>query len=566
MPSTPEIDIDKIVSELKQAVLCSGNESEFRIKTSNILENEVITKLSISSGRHEYTSISGGRLDALYGHLIIEYKAPGKISSSSEITHAKEQLIRYIKDEAENESQFSNYLGVILSDKIAFVRYNSKDQTWIIRGPHTLNRETVIKLVEAIRGLRKKKLAVEELLKDFGPESQIAAKLVKTLFEKVISQKSPKIDAVFNDWKRLFSQVCAYSPEKLKGLEAQYGISENVDYSALLFAIHTYYALLMKLLAAEVAYLFGGGKWMKSYISELEDSNMKGLTSLKKSLEDLEGGGIFRNFLNITNFIEGDYFSWYLEDLDENLAEGISILARCLSDYEPATPILEPEYTRDLLKRLYQNLVPKKIRHDLGEYYTPDWLADLTLNEIGLNPDDFEKQTQDGILSTEDILNLRILDPACGSGTFLVLAIKRMRQYAEDHFLKDKLINKLLKNVVGFDLNPLAVLTARTNYLLSIADLLVYSEGPVEIPVYLADSLLVDTRTTLTGVTYAVKTYVGVFELPKSIVEEGKLGLVLENIDKYVRLHYKPIEFGEIISKQVDLESSEGQLVGQEPT
>ena len=270
----------------------------------------------------------------------------------------------------------------------------------------------------------------------------------------------------------------------------------------------------MKLLAAEVAYLFGEGKWLKSYISELEDANMRGLPTLKKSLEDLESGGIFRNLLNITNFIEGDYFSWYLEELDEKLAEDISTLARRLSDYEPATPILEPEYTRDLLKRLYQNLVPKKIRHDLGEYYTPDWLAELTLDEIGLTSKTFEKQFEHEN-STNDLLNIRILDPACGSGTFLILAIKRLRQYAEDHYLKDTLITNLLQNVVGFDLNPLAVLTARTNYLLSIADLLTYSQGPVEIPVYLSDSLLVDTRTTLTGVTYAINTYVGVFELPK---------------------------------------------------
>ena len=27
--------------------------------------------------------------------------------------------------------------------------------------------------------------------------------------------------------------------------------------------------------------------------------------------------------------------------------------------------------TRDLLKKLYQNLMPQELRHDLGEYYTP---------------------------------------------------------------------------------------------------------------------------------------------------------------------------------------------------
>jgi SAM-dependent methyltransferase len=110
---------------------------------------------------------------------------------------------------------------------------------------------------------------------------------------------------------------------------------------------------------------------------------------------------------------------------------------------------------------------------------------------------------------------LSVLDPACGSGTFLILTVKRFREYAEGHYLKDILISYILRNVVGFDLNPLAVLAARTNYLLSIADLFEYAKGPIEIPVYLADSLLVETKTTLTGTSYAIRTYVGVFEFPR---------------------------------------------------
>jgi hypothetical protein len=223
--------------------------------------------------------------------------------------------------------------------------------------------------------------------------------------------------------------------------------------------------------------------------------------------------------------------------------------------------VLEPEYTRDLLKRLYQNLVPKKIRHDLGEYYTPDWLADLLLNEVGLTCEGFEKYASEKG-DTIAPLNLRVLDPACGSGTFLILAIKRFREYAEGHYLKDVLASYVLRNVVGFDLNPLAVLTARTNYLLTIADLLAYAKGPIEIPVYLADSIMVETRTTLTGVSYAIKPYVGVFELPKNIVDRGILGKLLEAVDKYVRMRYKLADFTEVARKELDLSDEELKLVG----
>jgi methylase of polypeptide subunit release factors len=416
-----------------------------------------------------------------------------------------------------------------------------------------------LRLVEAIRGLRRKKLAVDELLRDFGPKSETAVRMVNTFYNKVVGSKSPKVEALFNDWKRLFSQVCAYSPEKLKGLEAEYDLSGEVDYSALLFAVHTYYALVMKLLAAEVAYLFGAGKWLKSYVAELEDANMKGLEAFKRTLEDLESGGVFRRLLNITNFIEGDYFSWYLEELDQEAANRIADLAKRLADYEPATPVLEPEYTRDLLKRLYQNLVPKKIRHDLGEYYTPDWLAELLLNEVGLTVDNLEgfAQEKSDLVSP---LNFRVLDPACGSGTFLVLAMKRFREYAERHYLKDVLSNYALKNIIGFDLNPLAVLTARTNYLLAIADLLTYAKGPIEIPVYLADSLLVEAKPTLTGISYIVRTYVEKFELPKSVIDKGILGKLLESVDRYVRLQYRIEDFKRIAKEELKLTEEELRL------
>ena len=113
----------------------------------------------------------------------------------------------------------------------------------------------------------------------------------------------------------------------------------------------------------------------------------------------------------------------------------------------------------------------------LGEYYTPDWLADhvLTQLEYDGNPD------------------TRLLDPACGSGTFLLMAINRVRQWFEGNrekcsYDEGQLLKKILTNVVGFDLNPLAVMAARTNYLVAIKELIRHVDH-VEIPVYLCDSI-----------------------------------------------------------------------------
>jgi SAM-dependent methyltransferase len=521
-------------------------EEDVRVRVSRCIEEGILEPLGIREvGRYEYTLVSGARVDALYGHVIIEYKAPGKLSAVSDIQKAKEQVIKYITQEAGSKVEWSRYLGVIVSDRIAFVRYDPRTGTWILRGPYEIRRETVVKLVEALRGLRRKPLDVEHLLKDFGPKSQLTVKLVKALYSRVVNLKEgSRARLLFSDWARLFRQATGYKPEELEELPElarEYGLVGSVNYDALIFSIHTYYALLLKLLAAEIVYLWGGGKLYRSYIAELDDAySREGPEGLREALRELESGGIFKRLANIENFLEGDYFSWYLDVLDSELADMVAELARRLADYEVATPQLEPEFARDLLKRLYQNLVPGDLRHRLGEYYTPDWLADYLLNEVGLSLENLLKMGEENPLKP---LEIRVLDPACGSGTFLVLYISRLRRYAEEHFLQDTLVSYVLRNVVGYDLNPLAVLTARTNYLLAVADLLAYATGTVEIPVYLADSIMVERRTSLVGNVYVLRTSAGEFEVPVGVVERGLLPGVLAEVARCLEGRYSVEDF-----------------------
>jgi len=556
----PQVDIDSVVMCFRNSVRKARTEEDVRVWVSRCIEEGILEPLGIKEvGKYEYTLVSGARVDALYGHVIIEYKAPGKLSSERDIQRAKEQVIRYITQEAGSKVEWSRYLGVIISDRIAFVKYDPRTDTWILRGPYEIRREVVIKLVEALRGLRRKPLDVDHLLRDFGPQSELTTKLVKALYNKVINlEKGSRARLLFEDWIRLFKQATGYRPEELEELPElakKYGIVGAVNYDALIFSIHTYYALLLKLIAAEIVYLYGGGKFYRSYIAELDDAySKKGLEGLKEALQDLESGGVFRRLMNIENFLEGDYFSWYLDVLDKDLADLIAELARRLADYEVATPQLEPEFARDLLKRLYQNLVPSELRHRLGEFYTPDWLANYLLDEVGLSLENLLKMGEEDPLKP---LELRVLDPACGSGTFLVLYISRLRRYAEEHFLQDTLVNYVLKNVVGFDLNPLAVLTARTNYLMAIADLLTYATGSIEIPVYLADSIMVERRTTLAGSAYILRTSVGDFEVPVSIVEKGLLTSVLAEVARCLENRYSVEDFKKRLETVYKLNSGE---------
>lgn len=116
----------------------------------------------------------------------------------------------------------------------------------------------------------------------------------------------------------------------------------------------------------------------------------------------------------------------------------------------------------DALKALYLDLIPREVRHTSGEYYTPDWLAEHTLDRLG-----YEGKST-------------ILDPACGSGTFLALALRRIQQHASG--------SAVLSRIAGIDVNPLATLAARVTLLLALDS---WDPG-LELPIYTADTLLDD--------------------------------------------------------------------------
>jgi len=90
----------------------------------------------------------------------------------------------------------------------------------------------------------------------------------------------------------------------------------------------------------------------------------------------------------------------------------------------------------------------------------------------------------------DDWCSVRALDPTCGSGTFLLEVIRRKRKHASENNLKSaEILQNVLENVWGFDLNPLAVQAARTNFLIAIADLVAETKMEVELPVLLADAV-----------------------------------------------------------------------------
>jgi hypothetical protein len=86
---------------------------------------------------------------------------------------------------------------------------------------------------------------------------------------------------------------------------------------------------------------------------------------LQREIAEVEAGGVFRHF-NITNFLEGDLFAWYVAAWSADVEQLIRGLTSKLDEYNPGTLSEDPFESRDLLKKLYHQLFPHSVRHDLA--------------------------------------------------------------------------------------------------------------------------------------------------------------------------------------------------------
>jgi hypothetical protein len=178
----------------------------------------------------------------------------------------------------------------------------------------------------------------------------------------------------------------------------------------------------------------------------------------------LLSGDAFRA-AGIGGAVESDFFDWVVAD-----AEGEELVRRIMAHVRR---FRLAEVESDVLKILYESLIDRDQRHGLGEYYTPDWLAAKMVKHVIDRP-----------------LVEHVLDPACGSGTFLFHAIRIFLGEAEEADMDPKLrAAEVCARVEGMDIHPVAIIIARVTYLLALAPALKVRTGALSIPVYLGDAM-----------------------------------------------------------------------------
>ncbi|GAB2517368.1 N-6 DNA Methylase (plasmid) [Corynebacterium atrinae] len=180
--------------------------------------------------------------------------------------------------------------------------------------------------------------------------------------------------------------------------------------------------------------------------------------------EQLLSGEEFRQ-AGIYNVIEPGFFDWVLLAGDEGRRFLTRIVHR-IAVFDWAS------IDHDVLKILYESIINPESRKSMGEYYTPDWLAEGIVDKALTDP-----------------LTQSALDPACGSGTFVFQAIRRIARAAEEAgWSSAQTVEHIQNHVFGLDIHPVSVMLARVTYLLALGELL-QDRGDIWVPVHLGDSM-----------------------------------------------------------------------------
>lgn len=204
----------------------------------------------------------------------------------------------------------------------------------------------------------------------------------------------------------------------------------------------------------------------------------KALSSEEAELTNILNGVFFEN-KGLINFVEYDYFGWL--NTEPYLREILPIASAIQQDLVAYNLKATPD--EDLFGQLMAQLAHRSQRILLGQEWTPSWLSHKLVQHVA------EK-----IPNAEP---LRLIDMCCGSGSMVVETIKIAKERvvnSEADASPERRLHLLVQSITGFDIDPLAVMLSKINWVLTAMDWLQpLGSHSVSIPIYHADSLFAIT-------------------------------------------------------------------------
>jgi N-6 DNA Methylase len=528
--------------------------------------------LPLSEVRQEGSG-RGGRFDSMIGAAIIEYKAPRLLRLRPQREAAAAQALDYLDDQSLGARVVmvtdGEVWGILRDIGVASeigeqgtLDFGADAEALIPpiarfawRDNDEASAQAVLDLIGSQRATPVTSRAVISYL---GPARSECLSLITLLGSALEARVSgQRTDVLFNQWIRTagisYGIAAPDAPWPTRGgrdavLEAP--LRQALDgrtFAETVYTLHTYVAIAAKLVAAEVLAF-------QQQQPDLRPTQWVNLSrgELVERLNDLESG-VLSDQLGAPGLLASDLFDWYAHEAhtSPDLADGVRAIIGQLAHLAWAQIANAGGMKIDLLRDLYQSIVPRPLRKGLGEFFTPQWLAEYVFARA------LQLREEHGDWQTQAVIP-RILDPSCGSGTFLVAAARTGLQRLDraDEGASASALGALVDAIIGIDINPVSALMARVNLLLALGDraaLLpevtfhVFQADSIVLPRVVTDQLDLDAS----GDFITVSTAIGDFQVPSLMMTGTRMAILRRNLEVGLRESVSEDLFLQILRSQL---------------
>ncbi|ELZ40626.1 type i restriction-modification system methyltransferase subunit [Halorubrum saccharovorum DSM 1137] len=317
-------------------------------------------------------------------------------------------------------------------------------------------------------------------LEEDSPFANLVTAMMDLLVELRDEQEAKFVKGAYDFWEASYASVPDDTPDSWEPF-----IDGKQSLRDFMFCLESGHALLSRLLLAKATDdhdFFPTEKGLRRYFDEL--GGFSGNIDL--DAYPVAANGMIEDMRNqlVQSLFEDDIFVWWTDGYGEQTASQhdnpynrFRDVAKDGSDVSRVSPATRERFSRsiahvsfavlkfdfsriegDPLGNLYQRYFDPETRKALGEFYTPQPVIEYIM---------------DGVDYDVGVSEERIIDPSCGSGTFLVEAVERyiedVRRYDDDPDWSEHLTDLCTTpHIVGLDVHPFAVLMAQIRFMVTI--------------------------------------------------------------------------------------------------
>lgn len=494
-PSVTELDkwAERLFDTAEEASRRYKNEAGLISQLEPLIREALVALYGFDQGafqvEHDTLPAGGGYspADRIYGSVLVEYEwkmGPGRRS------HGADQALTYLSNLEKTTGNINAYTAVVTDGRqwgfivdrpdtqpslFAAERQPDEYFEWRENSAGACRR-----FLQLCATYQQTPVSGRAVAAAFGPAEEAVGQFV-TMMATVLEGRSPgdRIDTLLREWSRstevVYGSLDSLDSDLAGQLRNEFDIPSHLcdQFTELLFVVHSYFAFVARLVAVEtLAIGWNEPESQPSHWASLSD------IELKSRIERLDAGEVPTGISTIQNLFESDVFSWWVDHLDLGLLRVARPVLDILGQFAFPTVAFGVIAPTDLLRELYLRLIPRELRGQLGEFPTPTWLAEASL----------ERMAKVGA----PIADGRVLDPCCGTGAFLLPLLQRRvtrLRLEKGEKVTSEDVQQALDCVAGMDINPIAVTATRANMLVTLGSLA--EVGGFRIPVWRTDSIIV---------------------------------------------------------------------------